>query len=313
MSSAPVPALSVCVLAYNHAKLLPDVVQSILAQQFGDFELLLSDDCSSDDTWACIQQLAASDPRVRPLRTPRNLGMAAHANFAFQHCRADLIALLHHDDICEPSLLGEWFAVAQKYPDVAFVSNGYRKYHTREVQCEALPEWNDGPELMRKRLLPLFGSPFRGTALIRRTCWDAVGGMREQFGMLADVDLWMRLAARWPVGYVAKPLIVVRHERPEDYPSAYKGWSWSRLRLGHEIYGQNHREFYGRDSLRARTLLLWYRVRVSYSVSYWLAYAIYKRRWEMLANSQDVASEYELLPEKLVRQALARCAQLAIS
>jgi GT2 family glycosyltransferase len=220
--------------------------------------------------------------------------------------------LLHHDDTCEPDLLSEWFAVAQKYPNVAFVSNGYRKYHTGEVMREPLPEWNDGPELMRERLLPLFNSPFRGTALIRRSCWDAVGGMREQFGMLADVDLWMRLSARWAVGYVDKPLIVVRHERPEEYPSAYKRWSWYRLRLGHEIYGTNHREFYGRDTLHARALLLWYRVRVSFDVSYWLAYAIYKRQWEMLANSRDVASEYELFPERVLRQMLERGARFAV-
>jgi glycosyltransferase involved in cell wall biosynthesis len=310
MDFSTVPALSVCLLAYNHAKTLADAVRSILAQQFTDFELVLSDDCSTDDTWQRILELAANDTRIRPLRTPRNLGMAAHSNFAFQHCRAPLIALLHHDDVCEPELLGSWHAVAQKYPDVAFVSNAYRKHDTGEVQGEQLPEWNDGPALMRSRLLPVFNSPFRGTALIRRSCWDEVGGMREAFGMLADVDLWMRMAARWPVGYVAKPLIVVRHDRPADYPTAYKGWSWARLRLGHEIYGVNHATFYGRETARARARLFWYRVQVSKDVLYWLAYAVYKRRWEMLVDSQEVASEYELLPEKLLRQVLARCAEL---
>ena len=70
----------------------------------------------------------------------------------------------------------------------------------------------DGKWFLKKELLIRFGCYVRGTAIFRKKYFDEVGGMNEKFGMLADVDLWMRLAAKWDVGYVNKPLIEVIQE-----------------------------------------------------------------------------------------------------
>jgi len=299
------PPLSVCLLAYNHGTLLPEVVRSVLNQEFTDFELILSDDCSTDDTWERIQALAATDNRIVPMRTPKNLGMAAHSNFVFQHCQAPYIALLHHDDLCEPNLLKRWFEVMSKYPDVGFVSNAYRGFNTGVLHQVSLDEHNDGKQLLRDVLLGRFHSPFRGTALIRRSAWDQVGGMREQFGLMADVDLWLRLAAQFAVGYVREPLIIVRHDRPDDYPAEYTSFSWRRLRLAYEIYGDNRRRFYGTETWPAHARSLHYRVRVSRQITYWLTYACVKRRRDILTTSTEVECEYELPPTRWLRQSLA--------
>jgi glycosyltransferase involved in cell wall biosynthesis len=303
------PRISVCLLAYNHANIIRDAIRSVLDQDFQGYELILSDDCSTDETWAIIQAIAAENPGVRALRTPHNMGMAGNANFAVAHAKAPFIALLHHDDLCQPTLLRRWLEVIERHSDVSFVSNGYAVHGTDIKQVAAFAERNDGRELLESRLLPILGSPFRGTAMIRRTCWDAVGGMREQFGMLADVDLWMRLSARWAVGYVREPLIVVRHDRPSYYPQAYVGWSWPRMRLGYVLYGTNHREYYGVDGLRTQVHLLKFRLRVSRNIGYWLAYAVVKRRWDMLATSEQVANEFELPPVVWIRRGLAKATE----
>lgn len=303
------PKISVCLLAYNHAAILRETVTTILAQEFRDFELILSDDCSTDDSWSLCLQLAAADARVRAVRTPHNLGMAGNSNYAVAQARAPFIALLHHDDLYSPRLLAAWLDVIERHPDMGFVSNAYAYHHSELLHDSKFPERSDGVRMLEDRLLPRWDCPFRGTALIRRSCWDELGGMRTRFGMLADVDLWMRLAARWSVGYVREPVVTVRHAWPEEYPSAYKSWSWPRMRIAYDIHGINRLEHYGRNTLRDRLRYEVFRARVSANISFWLAYAVAKRRWDMLETSSEVDNEYELLLGKLLRRALARAAQ----
>ena len=306
------PKISVCLLTYNHVAILSDTIRSVLAQDFQDFELILSDDCSSDGTWELLNEFARQDARVRALRTPHNLGMAGNANFAVARARAPYIALLHHDDLYAPNLLSAWLGVAERHPDVGFVSNRYANYQSDAIHGEDFAERSDGVRVLERRLLPRWDSPFRGTALIRRSCWDAVRGMRERFGLLADVDLWMRLARHYAVGYVREPVITVRQRRPEDYPDAYVYWTWPRQRITYDLHGVNRFEHFGRSSLRARANLAVFRVRVNASILYWLAYALLKRRWDMLATSGLVDNEYELWPVRLLRQVLARACRLVI-
>jgi hypothetical protein len=128
--------------------------------------------------------------------------------------------------------------------------------------------------------------------------------MHEQFGMLADVDLWMRLAAKYDLGYVPEPLISLRHERPDYYPEPYSQFSWPRFKLHYEILGQHHDSFYGRSTLRGRAEQARFRARVSADILKWLAYAIVKRRRDILASSDEVANAYEYLPTVLARKLL---------
>lgn len=304
------PRVSVCLLTYNHAHLVAECVRSILSQDMPDFELIISDDCSTDATWATLEALAKTDPRIRLIRTPRNLRMPGNANFAVSHASAPFIALLHHDDVYRSDLLRRWLGVIERYPDMHFVSNGYAIYGSGHEQISPFLERNDGRAILEQRLLPCLDSPFRGTALIRRSSWDAVGGMRERFGLLADVDLWMRLAARGSIGYVAEPLIATRHDWPADYPAEYVTFDWNRKRLQYEILAANIREHYGARGLQARAHWLAFRARMSKDVAYWLAYSVAKRRWDLLARSDEVRTGYELLPVAALRFGLERATRL---
>jgi glycosyltransferase involved in cell wall biosynthesis len=296
--------VSACLLAYNHAHTLDRAVRSVLAQGYRDFELVVSDDCSTDSTWEVVQQLAARDERIKPIRTPRNLGMAANANFAVSHTQSRYVALLHHDDVYASNLFARWLDVAERHPSVAFVSNAYAHGDSR-VDYHPFDERTDGRVALERIIFPSWGCPIWGTALIRRACWDAVGGMRESYGMLADVDLWMRLAARWDIGYVPEPLITLKHERPEDYPEAYVRWSWSRLRLLYEVHGTNRREYFAGAPVRQTLEALKFRWRVSLNEISWVLRAIVRRRWEMLARSGEVANMYELAFARFARESLA--------
>jgi glycosyltransferase involved in cell wall biosynthesis len=289
--------ISVCLVTYDHANLIESTVRTVLDQTARGFEFVVSDDCSTDGTWEKVLALASADPRITPVRTPGNLGMAGNSNFAAARTSRPWIALLHHDDLYRPDLLEKWGAVAARHPEVGFVFNPYVEsasgfVHRLPIGGELL----DGRRFLEERIFPRWGCPVRGTALIRRDAWDALGGMREEFGLLADVDLWMRLAARHPVGYVDEPVITVRQERPDYYPEIYSygSWSWRRMRYLYEIHGRNRAEHY--RGLRRAYELAKYRLRVTASTVKWLGYAVVRNRPEMVETAAEGACGYELFP-----------------
>lgn len=293
MSAAPGSEISVCLLVYNHSSVIESTLDSVLAQSLAGFELVVSDDGSTDGSFELVARRAALDPRIRLVRTPQNLGMAGNANFAARHARRPYLALLHHDDLYRHDLLEKWFGVVQRHPDVGFVFNAYARHGSSHVW--ALPPCDErlaGRQFLERQLFPVWGCPVRGTALIRRSDFEALGGMREQFGLLADVDLWMRLAARAAVGYVPEPLISVRHARPPDYPEAYQGglWSWPRQRLLYEIHAHNRLEYFDQGTWRGRAELLKFRTRLSLETAKWLCYALLRRRQPMLDGAPDSAT-----------------------
>lgn len=299
--------VSVCLLTYNHAHLIETTLKSIQQQTLSDFELIVSDDCSTDGTWEILERLASQDSRIRPFRTPKNLGMAENANFAVSKSSRPFIALLHHDDLCRADLLQKWLAVIQSHDEVAFVFNDYGVENSLFVWHESLPsKCVDGRWFLETRLFPRWGCPVRGTAMIRREAWVAVNGMRAQFGLLADIDLWMRLAMNGSVGYVDEPVMILRHNRPEDYPEEYKStsWSWPRQRFLYEIHAINRLSYFNMKSIEGRLKWCKFRIRLSLETFKWLTYAVVRNKNQMIKTSIQSYTPYDLLPLRIYRRFL---------
>ncbi|HEY6940483.1 glycosyltransferase family A protein [Dokdonella sp.] len=301
------PRISVCLLAFNHAHVIESTVASVLEQTLADVEILLSDDCSTDGTWDALRRIEQRDARVRAIRTPHNLGMAEHANFAVARSSGEFIALLHHDDLYRPDLLEKWAGVLERHPDAGFVFNCYGEVDGDRICGAPMPgECIDGDWLLERHLFARWGCLIRGTAMIRRSAWLREGGMRAAFGLLADVDLWMRLAMRGPVGYVDEPLITVRHARPSYYPDIYKGgtWSWTRLRLLYEIHAANRSTYLRRKRFAGRLRWLAFRYRLSAETAKWIVYALVRRKYPMLRSCGDSRTAYDVWPLRAFRALL---------
>lgn len=299
--------VSVCLLTYNHADLIESTLASIMDQSLSGYEIIISDDCSDDETWGRVLKLAEQDSRIKPLQTPHNLGMAGNANFAVKHCTRPYIALLHHDDIYRQDLLEKWVGVLERHPDVAFVFNPYGLYGSDFVYEDQMPgERIDGRWFLNSLLLARWGCVVRGTAMIRRSAWQQVDGMRERFGLLADVDLWMRLARSWPVGYVPEPVVAVRQQRPDAYPDIYKErtFSWLRRKFLYEIHAANHRESKDLSSWRGKAGWHLFRLRLGLDTVRWLSYAIVRNKPEIILTSRDGATMWDIAPIRFVREIL---------
>jgi glycosyltransferase involved in cell wall biosynthesis len=300
--------LSVCLLTYNHAHLIESSIQSVLRQTATDFEFVVSDDCSTDGTWEILNRLAFEHPRLRILRTPRNLGMAANANFSVASTSRRFIALLHHDDICAETLLEHWVCLARSDQRISFVFNAYGKFGSDFVFEPRLRTGvYRGKELLNRHLLQRWGCIVRGTALIRKSDWDALGGMRIRFGMLADIDLWMRLCRGAYVGYINEPLIVVRQVRPDDYPKEYKesSWSWNRLTLLYEIHATNLLEHQRDSDWGWWGRWIWFRIRISTNTAKWISYAVIRKNRAMLDAIRESETRYDLFPVRVLRKVIS--------
>lgn len=305
--------ISVCLLTFNHVEVVESTIRSILNQTVTGYEVIVSDDCSTDGTWERIQILAAEDSRIRPVRTPHNMGMAGNANHAVAQTDRPYIALLHHDDLYREDLLEKWASVLERNPKAAFVFNPYGVYESDFVYQESMPgECIDGKWLLNHYLFARWGCVVRGTAMIRRSAWEQVGGMREQFGLLADIDLWMRMAMRWPVGYVPEPIITVRHQRPSYYPDIYTGkeWDWRRQRYLYEIHAANRLEYYDLGTVAGRLRWWGFRMKLSFETAKWLTYAVVRRKIGMLVSSNESVTRYDLYALRLYRVTLMQASKL---
>ncbi|HEY9278156.1 MAG TPA: glycosyltransferase family 2 protein [Methylotenera sp.] len=301
--------ISVCLLTYNHVEVIESTLKSILDQTITDYEVIVSDDCSNDGTWELILELAGTDSRIKPFRTQSNLGMAGNSNFAVAQSKRPYIALLHHDDLCRRDLLEKWFSVIERYPETNFVFN---IYDDGDAEYTYGPKFEvekiEGKYFLENFLFRRWGCPVRGTAMIRRTAWDKVGGMRECFGMLADIDMWMRFSMLGPVGYVAEPVISVRHQRPDNYPEDYKEthWSWRRLRFLYEIHAVNRLSYLNLKTIFGRLVWWGFRVKLSCETAKWLLYAVVRKKKTMITTSHGSVTPYDLWPLRLLRWILLK-------
>jgi glycosyltransferase involved in cell wall biosynthesis len=110
------PRVSIGMPVFNGEKFLAEAIESILAQSFRDFELIISDNASSDRTEEICRAFAARDERIRYFRQPMNQGAAWNHNFVFNQSSAEYFKWQCHDDLCDPTFIEKCVAVLDREP-----------------------------------------------------------------------------------------------------------------------------------------------------------------------------------------------------
>lgn len=200
------PVVSVVVPAFNAAWCVRRAIDSVLQQTFRDFELLVIDDGSTDDT---ADVLATYGDALRVVRQ-HNQGLSSARNAGIQAARGELVAFLDADDWWLAGKLERQVALLRAKPEVGFVSTAAR---VEDPGGRFLNPWPcttcTGPFLPR-----LFGAngdvAGSGSAVMaRRRLFGTVGGFDESLRSLEDVDMWMRLAAVTPYACIDDPMVVI--------------------------------------------------------------------------------------------------------
>ncbi|WP_225865833.1 glycosyltransferase family 2 protein [Dyadobacter aurulentus] len=129
------PEISIALCTYNGQDFLPEQLDSILNQSVTDWEIVVIDDCSTDQTWSILEKYAAADTRFRLYRNDENLGYNKNFEKALMHCKADLIAICDQDDIWHPDKLSTQIEAMEDhqlvYHDSEFIAHSGEKMHIR--------------------------------------------------------------------------------------------------------------------------------------------------------------------------------------
>jgi glycosyltransferase involved in cell wall biosynthesis len=228
--------VSICLTTWNRAKLLPGTLDSLLQQSFGDFELIISDDCSIDETERVCRQYQERDSRVRYFRNPVNVNMPGNLNAAIQKATGKYVANLHDGDIYRTDLIEKWYQALEDQPSTAFVFNDYRALTGSREETFRMPF---GPVVEGKAIalhyLRTVSSCVWGTVMARASAYRELGHFDERFGFISDVEMWLRLASRFDAAYVPEPLITLG-ERPADHP--FRHGLWRAAFWAFRIYGR---------------------------------------------------------------------------
>jgi GT2 family glycosyltransferase len=185
-----VPLVSVIMPAYNMAPYLSDAVESVRAQTFSDWELLIVDDGSTDDTAAIARGYSVLDGRVRLVRQ-ENRGISAARNAALRVGRGAFFSLLDSDDLWDPEFLAAQLDVFEAHPATALVSGSARLLGGPRHGQPARPELSGTPMLSLEEMIADERAVFVMTTF-RREVVDRIGMFDVEKQRSEDWDFWLR-------------------------------------------------------------------------------------------------------------------------
>jgi glycosyltransferase involved in cell wall biosynthesis len=217
--------VTVVIPTFDRAAVLPRAVDSALAQQGADFEVLVADDGSSDDTERALARYSA-DPRVRILKLPHG-GVCRARNAAVAASDSPLIAFLDSDDEWLPGKLSAQIGMLRAsggsicQTEEIWIRNGVRvnppgHYVKREGDIFAL-------SLRHCMITP-------SSVLMTRSLFEASGGFNPEFPACEDYELWLRITHRHPVGLIRKPMMIRYGGHADQLSTRYPAQDRFRIR-----------------------------------------------------------------------------------
>jgi glycosyltransferase involved in cell wall biosynthesis len=270
--------VAVVIPTYNAPVFLEDALRSVMRQTYGDFTCVVVDDGSTDDTPERVRELIAHDERFECIEQP-NSGPGVARNRGVASSQSDILAFFDCDDVWDDRFLEVLVPALGEAPAAHCVTEG--------ISADGSPhgsfaEWSrtrwqaEGSRLVRSPPGPTtfealvtaqcIASP--GAGIVRRSCFEKVGGYDPRIVLMEDWDLWIKLARLGPLTFVDEPLFFYRHHTSNRYVSGRTtrrdAYRVRRNAIAHPDNGAEQRRyareaskcFYldlGRSSLAART------------------------------------------------------------
>jgi glycosyltransferase involved in cell wall biosynthesis len=226
------PAVSVLVPTYNYARYLPEAIDSVLAQDFKDFELIIADDCSTDDTAGVVKAYLAKDSRIQFIARAKNLGMVNNWNDCLQRARGEYIKFLFGDDkLFRPDALGKMVAMLKDNSSATLAASARVIFDENSKVVNVWRNFSDGchngHEVITQYLMVngrnLVGEP--SAAMFRRA--DAKRGFDPQYKQIVDVEMWFHLLEKGNLVYTREPLCGFRvHSLQQTERNTGSGLAW---------------------------------------------------------------------------------------
>lgn len=202
------PTITVLMSCFNAARWLDEAINSVLNQTFTDFEFIIVDDGSVDNTLELIHGFSTADPRIVVIKKP-NSGLSDSLNIGIQAARGEWIARLDADDICEPTRLERQIVLASTNSNFVFIGSGLTIIDDvgNKLNIYSYPSCHAAllQHLRTARKFPPHASALYRTKIVRD-----LGGYRSRIHRAEDWDLWLRLSEVGELACLSEPLVQIR-------------------------------------------------------------------------------------------------------
>jgi glycosyltransferase involved in cell wall biosynthesis len=216
------PLVTVAICTYNGEQYISDTLDSVLAQTYNNWEIVIVDDGSSDGTVAIIRRYAKRDGRIR-FFVRKNMGLPASRNFSFKQARGEWIAIIDQDDLCYPDRLKKQVEVAANFPSAGLIfcdtdyidevgQNIGSHLHSFSLPGPLIPKGVAG------HLLIIKGCYVDSEAcFIKRTTVDCLGPLDESLLYACDYEYFIRAGLKYDFAYTCETLSAWRiHPKQES-------------------------------------------------------------------------------------------------
>ena len=271
------PKVSVIIPTHNRADLIQTAINSVLDQTYNDYEIIIVDDHSTDNTSAVVKKF--KDQRIHYVQNSGKYGPSASRNLGISAASGDYVAFLDDDDEWMPNKLEKQITAMD-----GCLENVCGIYSNRlminKITGETYSE-NPGVETIKGNLLSqlMIKNPIHtSTLMIRKTCLDKIGLFDENMRYMEDRDLWIRLAMNWDYEYIDEPLI--------------KAYYHGNSHLSHNLEGQTQ----GRGILLRRYQHLLKKNKKSWSQLYVCQGAQYCQKNEMAKGRKNLLKGILIYP-----------------
>ena len=207
-----VPKVTVGIPTFNRAEWLAEAIQSVLAQTFTSFQLIVSDNASDDGTPDVVRSF--TDGRIHYVRSERNIGSIGNINQLIALANTELLVLLPDDDVLYPDHLKAVVELLDRFETLGLAHSAYERIDVQSrviarvepVVCRSPVKVERSDRALERLMVSNDFLCFPSVAYRTKAIVDA-GGFQEELGPFCDRELWMRMALTWDFGYVASPLV----------------------------------------------------------------------------------------------------------
>jgi glycosyltransferase involved in cell wall biosynthesis len=178
------PLISIVLPTYNGFRFLKQAIQSCVAQTYQNWELIIVDDASTDETSTIVADSVRADERIRFIRHETNRKLPAALNTGFAQAKGELFTWTSDDNFFRANALGEMVGFLQQHPEIGLVYTDYSTVDSQGVELERIR--------VKEPNLLIYSNCVMASFLYRRQVAQKIGGYREGFFLVEDYDFWLR-------------------------------------------------------------------------------------------------------------------------
>jgi len=230
--------VSIIIPVYDGEKYIREAVDSALNQTYKDFEIIVIDDGSKDNTPNILETYGS---KIK-WKSQENKGQASAINEGINMAEGKYLAYLDADDVCLPERFENQVKYLDEHPNVGLVySDRYQINENGETQRIMKSQPHNNFVLLQDSYIP------RSAVMHKRECLDAVGSFDESITGSDDWDMWIRISEKFEMGYISKPLVKYRVHKENISlirPKRLDHWRYTKMRILEKTYERRERPFW---------------------------------------------------------------------